>query len=67
MTGLRTIWGCDLNYIELGFGKNEKERIINLANKYMLTEMLTTNNEVFITTAKGKFFADGIASDLFKI
>ncbi|MEI7978617.1 MAG: radical SAM family heme chaperone HemW [Bacteroidota bacterium] len=67
MTGLRTIWGCDLNYIELEFGKNEKERIINLANKYMLTEMLTTNNEVLITTAKGKFFADGIASDLFKI
>ncbi len=67
MTGLRTIWGCDLNFIELEFGKNEKQRILKLANKYILTEMLTINNEVLITTAKGKFFADGIASDLFKI
>jgi oxygen-independent coproporphyrinogen-3 oxidase len=66
MTGLRTIWGCDLNYIESHFGVKQVERILKLAEKFIAQQLLNTENNILKTTAKGKFLADGLAADLFE-
>ena len=69
MTGLRTIWGVDLNKIETDFGRDFleqlKENIKPFIKKGLLDFDLET--EKLIITNKGKFLADGIASDLFII
>lgn len=67
MTGLRTIWGCDLNQIELVFGATQKQRIIKDASVFMQNDLLLIENNILRTTQKGKFLADGIASELFVI
>jgi oxygen-independent coproporphyrinogen III oxidase len=65
MTGLRTIWGVSLEKIEINFGKNYLEYLLKNAQKYIDSEKLILENNILKTTRKGKFFCDGIASDLF--
>ncbi len=67
MTGLRTIWGCDLNFIALQFGETEKVRLIKESAKFIDQDLLVINNNILLTTSKGKFLADGIAADLFLV
>ena len=67
MTGLRTIWGCDLNFIALQFGETEKQRLIKEAAKFIDQDLLVINDSILLTTSKGKFLADGIAADLFLV
>lgn len=68
MTGLRTIWGVDLQKIESQFGANYKSDLLKKAQKFIEKKLLqVTNNEKLKTTKKGKFLADGIASELFVI
>ena len=67
MTGLRTIWGCDLNFIALQFGETEKQRLIKESAKFIDQDLLVINDNVLLTTSKGKFLADGIAADLFLV
>lgn len=67
MTGLRTIWGCDLNVIALQFGETEKQRIIKESTKFIDQDLLVISNNILLTTPKGKFLADGIAADLFLV
>ena len=73
MTGLRTIWGISLGFIETNFGKDYKEHLLKTADKYIVQgfllpsfDLVETNRiEKLNTTQKGKFLADGMASDLF--
>lgn len=65
MTGLRTIWGVSLERIEKEFGLNFKNYLLNEAQYYIDQEQLQLVNNVLKTTIKGKFFCDGIASELF--
>jgi len=65
MTGLRTIWGVSLDRIELDFGVEFKENLLKSAQKHFKNKTLKQENNKLIITDKGKFFADGIASDLF--
>ena len=67
MTGLRTIWGVSLDQIELKFGSWVKNELLKNAQKHIQNNTLEIKNKVLLTTKKGKFFADGIASDLFLI
>jgi len=67
MTGLRTIWGCNLNDVEKQFGFLEKQRIIKESAKFIAQNLLIIENNVLLTTEKGKFLADGIAADLFLV
>ncbi len=67
MTGLRTIWGCDLKKIEEKFGKSVLESLLTNANNYISKNMLNISGNHLILTGKGKLFADRIASDLFII
>ncbi|MEO8234849.1 MAG: radical SAM family heme chaperone HemW [Flavobacterium sp.] len=65
MTGLRTIWGVDLSKIENEFGEKYYNYLMQNAQKYLDNAKLILKNNVLRTTRKGKFFCDGIASDLF--
>ena len=71
MTGLRTIFGVNINYVERQFGKERVTWLLNQAKRFVenqLLEIVTINDsEIIKTTKKGKFLCDGIASDLFII
>ncbi|WP_418264865.1 radical SAM family heme chaperone HemW [Flavobacterium faecale] len=65
MTGLRTIWGVDLNRIESEFGKTYLDYLLQQAQKYLHDDLVSIQNNILKPTKKGKFLTDGIASDLF--
>ncbi len=65
MTGLRTIWGVSLERIEDEFGLKYVKYLNQQSQKYLEQGLLVLENDILLTTKKGKFLADGIASDLF--
>jgi oxygen-independent coproporphyrinogen III oxidase len=65
MTSLRTVEGINLEILEEKFGIKNKERILLGAEKYVVQGKIVYQNSSLILTKKGKFFADGIAGDLF--
>ena len=65
MTGLRTIWGVSLIRVEKEFGVEFKNELLINAQNHLINNTLEITNEVLLVTKKGKFFTDGIASDLF--
>ncbi|WP_431162886.1 radical SAM family heme chaperone HemW [Flagellimonas beolgyonensis] len=67
MTGLRTIWGVPLKTIEDDFGPNYLKYLEMQAAKFVEQGLLQGDGGVLKTTKKGKFLADGIASDLFMV
>ncbi len=67
MTGLRTIWGVSLKTIEDDFGPNYLKYLEMQAAKFVEQGLLQGDGGVLKTTKKGKFLADGIASDLFMV
>ena len=67
MTGLRTKWGVNLEYIETEFGKTFVEYVIKEAQPFLKKNHLSLNNSILTTTNEGKFFGDGISSNLFKV
>ncbi|MBR9756795.1 MAG: radical SAM family heme chaperone HemW [Algicola sp.] len=77
MTGLRTIWGISLNKVTQDFGETFKEHLLHEAEVFMQQGLLAIalqdsheakdHAERLVITEKGKFLADGIASQLFYI
>ena len=67
MTGLRTIWGISLDRIKTEFGEKFLNYLLKQSEKFLSDDLLFIENNVLKTTRKGKFLADGIASDLFKL
>ena len=67
MTGLRTIWGVDLNRIENEFGSETLTYLKKQAAKFLDDGLLLLDGHILQTTTKGKFLTDGIASDLFML
>ncbi len=67
MTGLRTIWGVSLERIDREFGSRFLSYLLENAETFVQNGKLTVENGILKTTLKGKFFCDGIASDLFMI
>ena len=68
MTGLRTIWGISLEKVKADFGKQHLQDLLKNSEQFINDELLeNVANNKLITTKKGKFLADGIASDLFKV
>jgi len=68
LTTLRTIWGCDLGYIERTFGTELSAHIQIGLEKWISDGMVVrrgAENEKAFLTPKGKLYADRIASDLF--
>ncbi len=67
MTGLRTIWGVSIDKIDVEFGQKYKVRLLKTAQKYIDEGLLINDDQILKTSQKGKFLADGIASELFMI
>lgn len=67
MTGLRTIWGVSVTRVEQEFGLLYKKHLLNEAANFISNDLLSLEDNVLKTTSKGKFLADGLASDLFFI
>ena len=67
MTGLRTLWGVPLDKVEQDFGFISKEGLLSKSKKHIQNKTLQVKNNTLLITDKGKFLADGIASDLFQI
>jgi len=72
MTGLRTIWGVSFEKVEKEFGALYLEQLKKNAQPFINRGLLeiqlhSFSNSTLITTKKGKFLADGIASDLFSV
>lgn len=65
MTGLRTVWGVSLERIENEFGTDFLKYLLQNAQRFLDDEKLILESGILKTTKKGKFFCDGIASDLF--
>ncbi len=65
MTSLRTKWGCDLEYIENHFGHKYVDQIEKQAYPHLLKKYLIKHGHTLFVSKEGKFFCDGIASDLF--
>jgi len=67
MMGLRTIWGVSLDRIAFEYGKKYREYLLKQAEKYMEEHLLYLDGDILLTTKKGRFLVDGIASDLFML
>lgn len=67
MTGLRTIWGVSIEKVARDYGENYKKYLFKQSERYMSQNLLHIENGKLLTTKKGKFLSDGIASHLFKI
>ena len=67
MTSLRTAEGLDIDFVEKKFGKEKAERIIHDAEKCLQQGKMVLEESSLILTKEGKFFADGIAAELFSL
>jgi len=66
LTGLRTIWGCDIKRIE-SFGERYKNHIISVIQSPLSKGLMVKKQDHLFLTEKGKLFADRLAADLFII
>ena len=67
MTGLRTVWGVSLDKITKDFGERYKTYVLQQSQKHRDAHLLYLDGNTLLATKKGKFLADGIASDLFML
>ncbi|MDO5665491.1 MAG: radical SAM family heme chaperone HemW [Bacteroidia bacterium] len=64
LTGLRTMWGVDLQQLKSIFGEKYYDFCIKNAQKYINKRLLTIKNNSLILTREGIFISDGIMSEL---
>jgi oxygen-independent coproporphyrinogen-3 oxidase len=65
MTSLRTLWGAEKKWVQNRFGDKYLEYMMAQAQRHLKSEMLTESDTHLFVTTKGRFFSDGIASDIF--
>ena len=67
MTGLRTIWGISLELIEKDLGIEFKNYLLEKSIEKIDKKFIKLDNNFIKITRKGRFLADGIASDMFMV
>jgi oxygen-independent coproporphyrinogen-3 oxidase len=67
MTSLRTMWGCDLSKLEEQFGKEFREQTLEDARPFIEQKLISLKDKTLYLTHAGKFRADGIIADFFRI
>ena len=65
MTSLRTMWGCDLNYVRSRFGDTYYSYSLHTAEKLIKRGLMKIDAEHLILTDDGKLLADGVAVEFF--
>jgi len=64
MTGLRTIWGCDLKNVK-AFGEIYEKHFLNIIQAFLQDKSVFEKNKIYSLTSKGKLLADRITMELF--
>lgn len=64
ITALRTMWGIDLNFVSLEFGKNHTRHLLKMAAKYTDSGKLLIDKDYVKLAYSGKLISDSIMSDL---
>jgi len=67
MTGLRTKWGVDINLLKETFKAEWVDNLNKQVQKHLSNKLLLQTESHYLLSEKGLFFADGIASSLFRI
>ena len=67
ITGLRTVWGVDLETLKTKFGDELYSYFLQNAERYFNLNYLKKENTNVTLTHKGIFISDGIMSDLMKV
>ncbi|MFN8348289.1 MAG: radical SAM family heme chaperone HemW [Spirosomataceae bacterium] len=67
LTGLRTVWGCDLEVIQEMAGINLREIQKSYITAFLEKGWVQIVDNLLLLTPKGRLFADRIASDLFLV
>ncbi|WP_413511258.1 radical SAM family heme chaperone HemW [Myroides odoratus] len=65
MTGLRTIWGVDIDRVQKEFGTAYLDYLLKGSASLIADGFMQKQDHILTITDKGKFLSDGIASDLF--
>ncbi len=63
LTGIRTMWGCNLDYIKKAFGNQYFQNTLRTINKY--SQWIVLNDNTIILNKEGKLRADFIAAEMF--
>ena len=64
LTGLRTMWGVDLQELKYVFGAEFHDFCMKNAQKFIDNHLLKTENHTLKLTREGIFISDGIMSEL---
>jgi oxygen-independent coproporphyrinogen III oxidase len=67
LTSLRTKWGIDLPFLENEYGGLYYDHFMNEATRFLEKGKLERSGNKIRLSRKGKFFADGIMSQLFYV
>lgn len=65
MISLRTANGCDLSVVAERFGQDKSAEILEASEDFIAKGLMRLDNNILRLTREGKFFADGIAAELF--
>jgi len=65
MTGLRTMWGVDMNSLQWAVGSEQSHMLLHKIDDYSSAGLLSKNGNIVTLTNKGKMIADKISSELF--
>ena len=65
LTSLRTIWGCDSEYIKKYFPPSYYNHFIRQSQMYLQQGYIQQHQAILTLTNKGKLLADKITADLF--
>lgn len=65
LTGLRTIWGIDIEKVEEEFGTDVCGELKEGSKQFIQSGWMEQSDKTYRLTRKGRFFADRIASELF--
>ncbi len=67
LTGLRTVWGVDLDLLEERFGQELSGYCLQNARKFIREGLLAIKDNSLILTREGIFISDGIMSELMRV
>ncbi|HOM40870.1 MAG TPA: radical SAM family heme chaperone HemW [Bacteroidales bacterium] len=67
LTSLRTMWGIDLDYIEINFSKEGYDYVMNLSRKFIDYGLMRLENNHLVLTNTGKMISDNIISEFMMV
>ena len=67
MTGLRTEWGISMEVIHLEYSSVVPDGFRHIIDRFAAQGLLNISGDRIVSTEKGLYNADGMASELFSI